>query len=189
MSASADYAAAAAMLRKPLPAYVTFTQHTHANVFGPFMREDTETITIRTRDGKIIKGKESMTFSGGSHGNPISEPLFVPSCYRATGAKPVTYEGVQVEAISLKLTCGSKDENGFDTMYVDTKSRTPLGVKGRVSQSDAAVQLEQRFARVGAYVLPSQIIVGVSGTGFLFWLNVAGDAQFSDYRFSSTPPK
>src|SRR5579864_8657716 len=109
MNASADYQVALRILRLPLPAYVTYTQRTHANVFGPIERDDTETLVVRTSDGKTIKGKASTIELQGHrvHDNILSEPVFKTNCYRATGARLGTYRGAPAEAITLKATCES----------------------------------------------------------------------------------
>ncbi len=190
MNASADYNAAAKMLKRPLPAYVTYSQKTHTK-FGPVSRDDSGTITVRVADGKIVKGKASNVQVQGVNvqDNAVSHSTFDTLCYQAKSARLTKYDGLSAEAIALRSTCDSKGDADFDTLYVNPATHEPLGVTGSQTDSGVAVALELRYARFSDYFMPSLLNVTVKGSGFMFWLDVIAHQEYSNYRFTSTIPK
>jgi hypothetical protein len=197
MNAAADYAAAKAMLTRPVPAYVSYTVHSHVKV-DAIVKDTTSRIVVRTRDGKVIKGDPGAMpasigkSTGKNTGNePVTDPAFRPGCYDASGARTTRFEDRELEAITLRGLCTSKSEGqqDFDTLYIDPKTGEPVAAVG-TSQSDqhVDVRLEQRFTRVGDRALPSTLYVRVQGSGLMFWLDVDVNEQYSDFRFSNTEP-
>jgi hypothetical protein len=73
-------------------------------------------------------------------------------------------------------------------MYVDPRTHDPIAVSGADNKESVAVNIEQRFARTGAYVLPATLYVRVKGSGFMFWLDVLADLRFSNYGFNNKAP-
>ena len=136
MNASADYAAATALLAKPLPAYVSYTAQTHVR-FDAIRHDDTAEIVVRTKDNTVLKGgteRPPFVQVGASPGgavDAITNPPFAPRCYEATGARAAKYETADVEAISLRYTCPhAKDDKNFDTLYVDPATHRPIAATG-----------------------------------------------------------
>ena len=196
MDAAADYAAAKAMLARPLPAYVSYTVRAHVK-FDAIVREKTTSVVVRTADGAIVKGELPETLPGSVHiGNgdrsglePVKHPAFKPACYEPTSATMQQYEGANLEAIALRGLCSNKkSDQDFDTLYVDPRSHKPVAVTGSQNEESVTVRLAESYAHTGDYVMPSTLYVRVHGTGFMFWLDVLVDQRYSDYRFSATAP-
>jgi len=195
MNAVADYNAAKALLRRPLPAYVSYTARSHAK-FDAILHDDTSQVVVRTKDMTVVKGGSSgrppyVQVGGqeGGGGEAITDPAFVPRCYAATGARLDSYEGSKVEAIKLREQCGkSKGDKDFDTLYVDPATRRPIAAVGTDQDSNVAVHLMQHFSAVHNYMLPSALYVRVQGNGLMGWLDVLYDCRYENYRFSQTQP-
>jgi hypothetical protein len=191
MSAASDYQQAVRVLAKPLPAYVTYVQSGYLRM-DAVEKDLSETITVRTSDGKIVKGK-SLDFNIGvdkkTEGSIIRNSPFDAGCYTGASARSVTFEGREVEAIALKDSCEhDKDQGDFSTLYVDPATHDPLAAVGQKKDDPVDVRIEQHFARTGAYVLPAQLAVRVKGSGLMFWLDVDVHLAFSAYRFSDKLP-
>ena len=196
MNAASDYAAAAAALNKPLPAYVAYTTHAHMK-FDAIVRDESSNLVVRTSDGAIVKGKRpfgNVNYGGRFNANDdiVTSPPFKPACYQAKTAKSATYEGREVEAIGLHGTCkdtgDDKSDTDFDTLYVDPRSHDPVAVVAADNSDSVAVDLIQRYARTGAYVLPSSLYIRVKGSGIMFWLDVLANMTYTNYSFSSKAP-
>jgi hypothetical protein len=198
MDAAADYAAVKAMLTRPLPAYVSYTVRSHVK-FDAILHDDTDEVTVRTSDGKIIKGRipegapNAVHFSANNGSGEGTEPVkgaaFRASCYEAKGATMTSYLDKPVEAIALRETCSkNKDDKDFDTLYVDPRSHEPVAAVGTDSGDNVDVHLAQAFSRTGDHVLPSTLYVRVKGSGLMFWLDLLVDQRYENYRFSATPP-
>ena len=166
MSAASDYQQAVRVLVKPLPAYVTYVQSGYLRM-DAVEKDLSETITVRTSDGKIVKGK-SLDFNIGvdkkTEGSIIRNSPFDAGCYT------------------------DKDQGDFSTLYVDPATHDPLAAVGQKKDDPVDVRIEQHFARTGAYVLPAQLAVRVKGSGLMFWLDVDVHLAFSAYRFSDKLP-
>jgi hypothetical protein len=201
MNAASDYAAAAAALNKPLPAYVAYTEHAHMK-FDAIVRDQSSNLVVRTADGAIVKGKPpfaNVNF-GGHFSNDesiVKNAPFRPSCYQGTSAKSATFDGREVEAIGLRGTCKDSDSDksdpnkadaDFETLYVDPRTHDPVAATAIDNSDSVAVNLIQRYARTGAYVLPSSLYVRVKGSGMMFWLDVLADMNYTNYSFSSKAP-
>jgi hypothetical protein len=195
MDAAADYAAAKAMLSRPLPAYISYTAHAHVK-FDAITHDDTRQIVVRTSDGKVLKGSVPSGVPSNMHiGNdndsfePAVHPAFKPACYSAKSASLQNYQGRSLEAIGLTESCNKDpDDKDFDTLYVDPRTHEPVAVTGSDDSQHVYVNLSQQYTRVGDNVLPSTFFVRVKGSGMMFWLDVLVDMSFSDYRFSNTEP-
>jgi hypothetical protein len=195
MDAAADYAAAKAMLTRPLPAYVSYTARSRVK-FDAVDHNETDDIVVRTADGVVVKGKvpassQGVHFSTGDDSGmePIAHAAFKPRCYEPARATTREYGGRSLEAIELRELCGkSKDDKDFDTLYVDPRTHEPVAATGNADEDHVLVRLEQQFTRVGDHALPSTLYVRVQGSSFMFWLDVLVDVRYSNYRFSSTPP-
>lgn len=193
MNAAADYSAAKAMLTRPVPAYVSYTVHSHVKM-DAIVKDKMSQIVVRTTDGKVLKGDPGgipASIGHGSGNEPLTDPAFKPTCYDAASARLERFEGRELEAIALRGVCKSEDEGSqdFDTLYVDPETHAPVAAVS-TSQGDqhVDVRLDQRFTRVGDRALPSTLYVRVHGSGLMFWLDVEVHEQYSDYRFSNTEP-
>ena len=191
MDAAADYAAARAMLARTLPAYVSYVVRAHVKM-DAIVRDQTEDVVVRTRDGKILKGNPGAVpggFAGNTGNEPVSDPAFKPKCYEAQSAAQKSLDGRQVEAIALRYTCrGREGDKDFETLYVDPVTHAPVMAEGEEADQHVDVRLEQRFTRTGTYVLPSTLYVRVRGSGFMFWLDVEVDERYTSYKFSDKDP-
>ena len=195
MDAAADYKAAVELLARPLPAYVSYTARSHVK-FDAIVHDATSDIVVRTKDGIVIKGKGQepppYVQIGTEKSGPdeaITAPAFVAHCYSGASARTDTYEGAQVEAISLKDSCEkSPDDKDFDTLYVNPVTHHPIAAVGTDYDSHVAVRLVQTFADVSDYVLPSSLYVRVKGSGLMMWLDVLYDRRYENFRFSATEP-
>lgn len=191
MNAAADFEAAVRMLSRPLPAYVTYTQHAHAKI-DSIVKDQTSTVTVRTSDGKIVKGKGLEIIVGSQHstsGSILTNSPFDIQCYAGVSAKIAPYEGRDAEQIVLHDRCArDKDSGDFTTLYVDPATHEPLGVVGGKSENPVDVHLEQRWTHAGNNYVPSTLAVMVKGSGLMFWLDVVASADFSHYSFSDKAP-
>lgn len=193
MNAAADYAAAKAMFTRPVPAYASYTVHSHVKM-DAIVKDKTNRIVVRTRDGKILKGDPGgiPVSVGHDTGNePLTDPAFKPACYEAAGARAERFAGRNVEAIALHGLCTSKDkgQQDFDTLYVDPETHEPIAVVGAdTSDQHVDVRLEQHFTSVEGRALPSTLYVRVHGSGLMFWLDVEVNEQYVNYKFSNTEP-
>jgi hypothetical protein len=199
MSADIDYSRVVEFLSKqqlaPYVAYVTrdrITGLAHDNEDGR--------IVVRTSNGKIVSGKEHLNVDvdvanspfNGLHSNPVSQPVFAPRCYRATAEAPAMLDGSPVLKLSLAATCGSYHDYPFTTLYVDPQTYRPLEVSGVATPGDGdsksvTVALDQRYAGFDGRWLPVSLNVDVTGTGFMFWLQVHLREIYSDYEFRAKP--
>lgn len=194
MSAVSDYQQAVRTLGRPLPAYVTYAQHGHVK-FDAISKNLDDQITVRTRDGKIVKGGGLSIQTGAdskTKGSVVTSPPFDPACYRPVSTSTENFEGRAVEAIAVKGLCREdkeeKDSEDFTTLYVDPATHDPIAAVGAKNEDPVEVRLEQHFARVGEYMLPSLLAVRVKGSGLMFWLDVDAHVEFTDYRFSDKFP-
>jgi hypothetical protein len=196
MDATADYAAAKALLAKPLPAYVSYTARSRAK-FDAIVHDDTSDIVVRTKDGVVVKGKKGPTApyvqvgdeQSGGDDEMITKPAFAPHCYVATTAGPQAYDGREVEAIALHDTCSkSKDDKDFDTLFVDPATHQPIAAVGTDNDDHVAVRLVQGYTTVHDYIVPSSLYVRVQGSGLMGWLDVLFDQRYENIRFSATEP-
>lgn len=202
MDAAADYAAAKAMLNRPLPAYVSYTVRSHVK-FDAFVTNKTSSLTVRTADGEVVKGDipdiGPGSFNIGGQGTkgtePAKHPVFQARCYEPTGAEMRRYQGAgsaswsNLEAISLHSLCTKKKgDQDFDTLYVDPRSHEPIAAVGTPGDQTVDVRIEQTYGRTADRVMPATLYVRIHGTGFMFWLDVLVDQRYYDYRFSMTPP-
>jgi hypothetical protein len=90
MSAASDYQQAVRLLTKPLPAYVTYTQRGHVRM-DAIEKDINETVTVRTSDGKTVKGKELEIYTGAgskTSGNILKNSPFETSCYTGLSSRP-----------------------------------------------------------------------------------------------------
>jgi hypothetical protein len=193
MDAVADYAAAVRLLKAPLAAYVSYTEHSYADV-GPISKEVTQTVVIRTRDGTVVKGtpsKVQISTGEGVQVNPVSHPPFNPSCYVPSAAQPSTWNDRPAEAIALRDSCHKRDDSeaDFQIFYVDAVTHVPLAAIGINTEENVTVTLEERIGSVDGHYLPSRISVHVQGhSGLMGLLNVRAAQEYSDYTFSQNQP-
>jgi hypothetical protein len=195
ISADSDYARIVALLTKQqLAPYVSY--YAKENIEG-VKHDDDGRVVVRTSDGKIVSGRSSGIEAGDyhSHANPVSHPAFDPACYRATKESQATFEGQTVIKLDLVPTCSNHNdgdvEHPFTTLFADAQTLRPLDVSGKVVPTGdnkvVTVALDQRFAEFSGHVLPSRLKVDVTGTSFMFWLQVHVDETYSDYRFTASP--
>ncbi len=193
MNATSDYAAARAFLKPHLPAYVTYTIHSRAS-FDAVVKDETRTLTVRTSDGKIVKGKApdvKVDSSNGDASEATDHPPFDANCYSGAEAQAATYDGRSLEAIALTDRCKTDkhSDTDFQTLYVDPKTYAAVAVVGVRNDGPVAVSLDQRFLKTQGYVMPASFHIHVKGSGLMFWLDVLADQTYSDYRFSDTIPR
>jgi hypothetical protein len=194
MDAAADYAAAKVLLARPLPAYVSYTVHSHVK-FDAIVRDETSNVVVRTADGTIVKGKVpeaggSVHIGTGESGmEPIKHPAFRAACYDATSAQMQRYQGRELEALTLHSSCTkSPGDKDFDRLYVEPRTHEPIAAVGSPNDDHVVVRLAQEFTQVGDRALPASLYARVQGSGLMFWLDVLVDQHYDDYRFSATPP-
>jgi len=192
MDAPADYAVAARMMTRSLPAYVSYSIHSivHTPVVN---KEETAAVVVRTSDGVVVKGKRpGINVEGGDRNGQsptVRDSPFDPACYAATAARTTLFEGRPAEELTLRGTCKSdKGDQDFSKLYIDPVSRTPMAVTGGDSDKTVAVRLEQRFVSVDHHVVPASLLVDIKGSGFMFWLNLSVRQEYTKYAFSNTPP-
>jgi len=192
MDAPADYAAAARMMTRSLPAYVSYT--IHSSVHTPIVnKEETDAIVVRTSDGKVVKGKRpgvNVESSDSDHKSPtVRDQPFDPACYTATAARSAQFLGRPAEELTLRGTCKTdRGDQDFSRLYIDPVSHTPIAVTGGDPDKTVAVRLEQRFASVDNHVVPASLLVDIKGTGFMFWLNINVQQEYTKYSFSDKMP-
>jgi hypothetical protein len=197
MSADTDYARVLEMLTKQhLAPFVAYDALDRVNGLGSDTQHDH--IVVRVSDGKIVAGSSHFSIGNDSdvaksaeQSNPVSRPLFDPTCYRATGERAATFEGREALAIDLAATCKdthpSEHDHPFTTLYIDPHTMQPLDVNGSLPDSAdskmVSVSMDERFASVSGRVLPSSIKVDISGSGLMFWLQVHVTESYSNYQF------
>lgn len=194
MTAAADYAKAAYALAHPSPpAYVSFL--TSASARGISGDSEPEHIVfVRTKDGAVVAGSLA-NFSTGHYDdrkdtNPISRPVFKADCYAAGDEQQTIWENRRVLRITLRPVCaGEHDDAPFEHLYADPVSLEPLGVDGTMDDEGMSVDLNEHFARFGAYVLPSDFSVHVHGHGWLFWVRERATVTYSQYKFYERLPQ
>ena len=194
MNAAADYAAAKAMLTRALPAYVSYDVHSHVKL-DAFVRNETSNVVVRTSDGVIVKGKVPEAAAGGLHisGNtysamePVARPAFKVRCYEAAGARMRLYGGRNLEAISLRSLCRKgSGAKGFDTLYVDPRSREPIAAAGSDIDEPVRLSVVEQFSRVKGHALPSSFRLRIQGSGFMVWLDLLIDQRYDNFGFPAT---
>jgi hypothetical protein len=197
MNADADYARVVDLLTKQtLAPYVSYVARD--KVSGLANDSQDGRIVVRTSDGKIVSGKQHVDVNvanssfNGLDSNPISRPVFAPRCYRATGETPATLDGTAVLKLTLAATCGTYHDYPFTTLYIDPQTYRPLEVSGVATPGDGdsksvTVALDQRYAGFDGRWLPVSLNVDVTGSGFMFWLQVHVREIYSGYEFRSTP--
>jgi hypothetical protein len=201
MDAPADYSAAVSLLTRNVPAYVSYTIHAFVHVGVD--HQETDRVTVRTSDGKVVKGKRPgvvVNGSGDTKGPTVHDAVFNPKCYVATGARRAQFEGRAAEELTLRSTChdrgddddkssDAKNQGDFTKFYVDPVSHVPLAVTGgNPDDKTVAVKIDQHFTQASGHVVPSSLHVEVKGSGFMFWLNVVVREDFSDFAFSNKAP-
>ncbi|HTA40069.1 MAG TPA: hypothetical protein VK760_13380 [Candidatus Acidoferrales bacterium] len=197
MNADADYARVVDLLTKQkLAPYVAYV--TRDRISGLAHDGEDGRIVVRTSDGKIVSGKQHVdvnvansSFSG-LDSNPVSQPVFAPHCYRATGETPATLDGSAVLKLTLTATCGSYHDYPFTTLYVDPQTYRPLEVSGIATPGDGdsksvTVALDERYAGFDGRWMPVSLNVDVTGSGVMFWLQVHLREIYSAYEFRSNP--
>jgi hypothetical protein len=193
MDATADYAAAKLALTRTLPAYVSYRVVSHAGA-GPFVKDEDQTIVVRTRDGEVVRGKPpSIQIGANSKANynrdVVDKPPFNPACYAPASARRDTFEGRSVEAFELRQTCGRDEDDGdFGTLFIDPQTHAPIAAIGGKTDESVAVRVVQRYTPVAGFYMPSALDVRVKGSGWMSWLDVTAFERFSDYVFSSAAP-
>ena len=197
MNADVDYARVVEILTKQqLAPYVAYTAHDR--VSGMANDHESGRIVVRTSDGKIVSGKQQFDVDVGNssfkgfNSNPVSKPVFDPHCYRASSEAPATLDGSPALKLALVPTCGPYHEYPFATLYADPQTLRPLEVSGTAHGDDdsksVTVALDQHFAAFDGRWMPSSLTIDVTGTGFMFWLQVHVKEIYSDYRFTPTQP-
>ena len=197
MSADVDYARVVELLTKQqLAPYVAYV--VRDRIGGLAHDHEDGRIVIRTSDGKIVSGKQHVdvdiansAFSG-LDSNPVSQPVFAPHCYRATGETPATLDESPVLKLTLAPTCGTYHDYPFTTLYIDPQTFRPLEVSGVATPGDGdsktvTVALDQRYAGFDGRWMPVSLKVDVTGSGFMFWLQVHLSEIYSDYDFRTKP--
>ncbi len=197
MSADVDYARVVELLAKQqLAPYVAYVARDR--ISGLARDHEDGRIVVRTSDGKIISGKQHVDVDVGNSSfngldsNPVSQPVFAPHCYRATGETPATLDESPVLKLTLTPTCGSYHDYPFTTLYIDPQTFRPLEVSGVASPGDGdsksvTVALDQRYAGFDGRWMPVSLKIDVTGTGFMFWLQVHLSEIYSDYEFRTKP--
>ena len=195
ISADADYARIVALLSKQqLAPYVSYAKTDTVKGLGK--ARDSGRVVVRVSDGTIISGDSSGIQAGDYHGraNPVSHPSFDPACYRATGEEGAELDGRSAIKLTLAPVCRSSgDDNDypFTTLYADATTLEPLDVYGVIEPSDAnknvRIALDQHYGEFSGRVLPTSLKVDVSGSGWMFWLQVHVTETYADYRFTNSP--
>jgi hypothetical protein len=197
MNAAADYAVATSLLTRPLPAYVSYVDHTSGG-WGPFQGAHQATVVVDVRRGRIISGKPTAIHiatgndSTGTWGDEdaVTHPAFRPRCYDATAAQAATYDGRPAERIALAGHCGDdhdKKDEDFSALYVDPSTHVPIAAVGHDEDDHVDVTLEEHFTQVADHVVPAALRVKVLGSGWMAWLDVTARVEYTDYRFSDQP--
>jgi hypothetical protein len=197
-SAQVDYARTIEYLSKTqLPPYIAYVAHDA--IRGMHDASSTDRIVIRVSDGKIVSGSTHFHVDNdhfvSQDSNPVSNPVFDPKCYRATGEVQATFEGAPALEISLIPTCGEKHPGDNDyairTLYANPQTLAPIDARGTgPSDSDSkyvSLTIDERFATFGGHVMPSSMNVDVSGSGLMFWLQVHLQETYTDYQFLNSP--
>jgi hypothetical protein len=189
MDATADYAAIKAILGRPLPPYVSYRDVSHAGA-GPFAKDEDQTIVVRTRDGKVVRGKVP-SIQIGSHSKTnynrdvVDKPPFEPACYAAESARTATFDGQTVEAVALRDICDrNRDSGDFNVIYVEPRTHDPIAASGDNTDQSVSVRVVQGFAPFSGFFMPTSLDVRVQGSGW----NVHAYEHLSDYKFSATKP-
>ena len=198
LTADADYQRVVSLLSKQqLAPYVSYAKTDKINGVIKH-RDDTRTV-IRVSDGKIISGgDDSMDVETGHYhqkSNPVSHPAFDPACYRATGESETNYDGAPAVKFDLAPTCKSAspddDEYPFTTLYAAADTMQPVDVRGTIrpnaDSKDVTVNVDQVFSNYEGRVLPSRLKVDVTGSGWMFWLQIHVTETYSEYAFSNKP--
>jgi len=196
MSADADYSRVIDLLTKQqLAPYVAYTAHDR--ITGMANDSSDSRVVVRMSDGKIVAGKQRIDVDVGNSSfngfdsNPAGKPVFAPRCYRATGETDATLDDQPVLKLTLAPTCGPNHEYPFTTLYLDPKTYRPLEVSGAVAPTEdsksVAVSLDQRYAAYDGRWMPSSLKIDVSGTGFMFWLQVHVKEIYGSYEFRDSP--
>jgi hypothetical protein len=198
MDAAADYTdVRRALANANLPAYVSYVVRSRAG-FDAVQADDTTTIVVRTRDGKVVAGKPpkiNIESGGDAYGNDVVQHgPFKPECYAAKSATLTTFEAQPVEAIALEALCHEKhvgEHSGdadFSILYADPATHRPIAVLGQNDEQFVTARLDERFAVTGGFVMPTRFTVKIVGSGPMFWLNVDAAQSYSNYRFLSQAP-
>jgi hypothetical protein len=195
LNADADYAQIVSLLTKQqLAPYVSYAKSDVVDGFGK--HTGAGHVVVRVSDGTIVSGDSSGIEAGDYHdrSNPVSHPTFVAACYRAVTETADTYAGRPALKLTLVPTCQSKPHDvdyPFTTLYADPQTLHPLDVSGTVKPTadskDVMVALDQHFADFNGRVMPTQLKVDVSGSGWMFWLQVHVTETYGDYQFLNSP--
>jgi hypothetical protein len=197
MSADVDYARVVELLSKQqLAPYVAYVARDRLS--GLANDHEDGRIVVRTSDGRVVSGKQHFDVDigdssfNGLNSNPVSKPVFAPHCYRATGEALATLDESPVLKLTLTPTCGSYHDYPFTTLYVDPQTFRPLEVSGVATPGDGdsksvTVALDQRYAAFDGRWMPVSLKVDVTGSGFMFWLQVHLNEIYSEYEFRAKP--
>ena len=196
MTASADYARVVEQLSKArLTPYVAYVSSDTINGMGS--SQTRSQIVVRVSDGTIVAGKSHFKFDTGDDSriaNPITAPIFDPACYRATSESPATFDGAPAVKLDLVPVCSERhhdNDYAFTTLYVQPGTLRPIDANGVVptgtASKDVAVSMDQRFGVFDGRVMPTLMKVDVTGSSWMFWLQVHVRETYSDYRFLTSP--
>jgi hypothetical protein len=195
LHADTDYARIVSLLGKQqLAPYVSYQKHDTINGFSG---KHGNHVVVRTSDGSIVTGEDSGIEAGDyhHHSNPVTHPTFDRACYRATDETETTYGGRPALRLTLAPTCASKNphdvEYPFTTLYADKDNMQLLDVNGTVEPTDdnksVTVALDEQYETFDGRILPSRLKVDVSGSGWMFWLQVHVTETYDTYQFLNSP--
>ena len=102
--------------------------------------------------------------------------------------RPANLDGRPLEAIALRDRCRD-DDSGFDTLYVDPVSHDAVAAIANALQKNVVLDLELRFVRAGAYVVPASLLAHAKGNGIMFWMDALVQTFYSNYGFSDRAPR
>ena len=183
-TAAQDYDAAVTALRtQHLPAYVEYTRTASAHGIAG-ANDPPRRIVVDVRSKKIV----SVTPQSGdwsSDDSPITQHLFDPSCYSATGERTTNWNGHDVIAINVSAKKDSCDDLSVHTIFADASSRTLLGADGSETDEGMTVDFSVQYVSAGGYIIPSALSAHAHGHGWLFWARERAEVRYSNYNFTN----
>jgi hypothetical protein len=197
MNADTDYQRIVDLLTKQhLAPYVAYDARDSIKGLGN--KNNEEHIVVRVSDGKVVSGTSGVSIDNGSGThkyNPITNPVFDPKCYKATGEAPATYNGADAVKFTLAATCKERDKDAHDypftTLYADARNLVPIDATGVVVQTEdnkgVDISVEQQFALFEGRVLPSMTKIDINGSGVMFWLQLHVRETYDHYTFMNSP--
>ncbi len=181
---AADYDAAVRALRaQTLPAFVEYTQESDAHGLAG-ERDGPVRVVVDVRAKKIVSvtPKSDTRYNGDS---PVIRHIFDPSCYAPTTESQTKWNGYDAIAISVTEVKHCKEDIDVSTVYADAHTFDLLGADGsETDDNDMTVDYSVRYARFGAYIMPSSISAHAHGHGWLFWARERAEVRYSNYRFT-----